>query len=90
VDPLALAGKIGCPVYLVHGTADQLISTAHSENIYEALAGEKKIWFVEGARHARSIRHARREYSERLAQFFTQRLNGQMRGATSFGQSLKS
>lgn len=81
VDPLALAGKIGCPVYLVHGTGDQLISTAHSENIYEALGGEKNLWFVEGARHARSIRHARREYSERLSEFFTERLNGQCAGS---------
>jgi dipeptidyl aminopeptidase/acylaminoacyl peptidase len=80
VDPLALAGKIGCPVYLVHGTGDQLISTAHSESIYEALGGEKNIWFVEGARHARSIRHARREYSERLSKFFTERLNGRCAG----------
>lgn len=77
VDPLALAGKMGCPVYLVHGTGDQLISTAHSENIYEALGGEKNLWFVEDARHARSIRHARREYSERISEFFTERLNGQ-------------
>lgn len=76
VDPLALAGKIRCPVYLVHGTADQLIATAHSENIYEALGGEKEIWFVEGARHARSIRHAKREYSERLSRFFKTRLRG--------------
>lgn len=74
VDPLALANRIKCPVYLVHGTADQLIATTHSENIYEALGGEKEIWFVEGARHARSIRHARREYSERLSRFFTDRL----------------
>jgi dipeptidyl aminopeptidase/acylaminoacyl peptidase len=79
VDPLALAGKISCPVYLVHGTADQLIATAHSENIYEALGSEKEIWFVEGARHARSIRHARREYSERLSRFFTEKLVAQKR-----------
>jgi dipeptidyl aminopeptidase/acylaminoacyl peptidase len=78
VDPLALAGKIGCPVYLVHGTRDQLIATAHSENIYEALGGEKEIWFVEGARHARSIRHARVEYSERLTRFFKERLEAEM------------
>lgn len=71
---------MGCPVYLVHGTGDQLISTAHSENIYEALGGEKKIWFVEGARHARSILHARREYSERMSEFFTEPLNGQCTG----------
>ncbi len=74
VDPLALAAQIRCPVYLVHGTADQLIATAHSENIYAALGGEKEIWFVEGARHARSIRFVKREYSERLIRFFRERL----------------
>ena len=74
VDPLALAAQVGCPVYLVHGTADQLISTAHSENIYAALGGEKEIWFVEGARHARSVRVVKREYSERLTRFFNTRL----------------
>ena len=74
VDPLSLAAGIKCPVYLVHGTADQLIATSHSESIYGALGGVKEIWFVEGARHARSIRHVKREYSERLARFFSQRL----------------
>lgn len=74
VDPLALAAQIKCPVYLVHGTADQLIATAHSESIYAALGGEKEIWFVEGARHARSIRFVKREYSERLTRFFRQML----------------
>lgn len=74
VDPLALAARIECPVYLVHGTADQLISSAHSENIYAALAGEKEIWFVEGARHARSVRVVKREYSERLTRFFNTKL----------------
>jgi dipeptidyl aminopeptidase/acylaminoacyl peptidase len=74
VDPLALAARIKCPVYLVHGTADQVIAVAHSKAIYETLGGEKEIWFVEGARHARSIRRARIEYSARLTRFFTQRL----------------
>jgi dipeptidyl aminopeptidase/acylaminoacyl peptidase len=69
VDPLALAARIKCPVHLVHGTADQVIAIAHSKAIYEALGGEKEIWFVEGARHARSIRHARLEYSSRLTRF---------------------
>jgi len=76
VDPLALAARIKCPVYLVHGTADQIIATAHSERIHAALGGEKEIWFVEGARHARSIRHVKRDYSDRLTRFFKQRLDG--------------
>jgi dipeptidyl aminopeptidase/acylaminoacyl peptidase len=76
VDPQALAAQIKCPVSLVHGTADQLIATAHSQSIYDALGGSKEIWFVEGVRHARSIRHhrSRREYSERLTRFFKENL----------------
>jgi len=74
VDPLALAAQITCPVYLVHGTADEIIDVAHSEVIHSALSGEKEIWFVKGARHARSIRHSRNDYSERLTRFFEQRL----------------
>ncbi len=74
VDPLALAKQIKCPVYLVHGTADQIIAAEHSRSIHEALCGEKELWFVEGARHARSVRHVRNEYSERLTSFFTRRL----------------
>ncbi|MEK6321520.1 MAG: alpha/beta fold hydrolase [Acidobacteriota bacterium] len=74
VDPLALAAQIKCPVYLVHGTADELIATAHSEIIHAALGGDKELWFVEGARHARSIRHARIDYSDRLTRFFKERL----------------
>ena len=75
VDPLALAAKITCPVYLVHGTADQLISPAHSQNIHEALGGEKFLWLIEGARHARGVRHAKQHYAERLVNFFTEKLN---------------
>ncbi|HKS40939.1 MAG TPA: alpha/beta fold hydrolase, partial [Blastocatellia bacterium] len=74
VDPLALAAQIKCPVSLVHGTADQLIATAHSQNIFDALAGDKELWFVEGARHARSARYAKQEYSERLIRFFNDKL----------------
>ena len=55
VDPRAVAARIKCPVYLVHGTSDQVIATAHSENIYEALGGEKELWLVEGALHARML-----------------------------------
>ena len=75
INPVEIAAQITCPVTLVHGTNDLLIPAVHSEQIYEALVGEKQIWLVEGARHARSVRHAKREYSRRLAEFFTDKLN---------------
>jgi uncharacterized protein len=74
INPIELAGQIKCPVTLVHGTADQLIATAHSENILAVLGGKKEIWFVEGARHARSARYAKQEYSKRLVSFFNEHL----------------
>lgn len=74
VNPLELAARIKCPVSLVHGTKDQLIATVHSEQIYGALGGDKEIWFVEGARHARSVRYSRNEYSARLRNFFKKNL----------------
>lgn len=77
VAPLALAAQIKCPVALVHGTADQLIATEHSQNIYDALGGQKEIWFVQGARHARCARYSKREYKERLTRFFAQSLINQ-------------
>src|SRR5262249_24217541 len=69
VNPLALAASIRCPVFMVHGTADQLISAAHSEIIHAALGGEKEIWFVEGAGHARAVRLAKIQYCLQITKF---------------------
>lgn len=74
IEPVVLASHIKCPVMLIHGTADQLISTAHSQHIYDALQGDKELWIVEGVRHARAARHAKREYRERLTRFFQHNL----------------
>ena len=70
VDPLALAAQITSPVFVVHGTADQLIAPSHSISIYESLGGKKELWLVDGARHARAVRYVKNEYSERIRQFF--------------------
>ena len=71
VNPLDICTQIKCPVYLVHGTGDELIDIEHSKNIYDALVCEnKQVWLVEGARHARSIRSAKAEYRKRLIDFF--------------------
>lgn len=71
VDPASLAGKITCPVHIVHGDADTMIDVDHSVRIFDALAcAEKHLWIIRGARHGRGFRRARREYRERLVAFF--------------------
>ena len=83
VDPLKHADQIKCPVFLVHGTEDQVIGHNHSRDIHRALLGDKEIWIVEGGSHARSIRdrHTKREYIERLVRFFSEKLKAPSAGA---------
>jgi dipeptidyl aminopeptidase/acylaminoacyl peptidase len=93
VDPLAMASTIRCPVFIAHGTADQLIAIEHSQNIYDALSGKKELWLIEGKRHARAARHAKHEYSDRLVRFFREHLEpvvSESQPAVEEGESLRS
>ncbi len=76
VNPLAVAGRITCPVQLVHGLADDFVRPHHSQAIFEALvnAKEKDLWLVKGATHARCYRAAMEEHQVRLPDFFRRHL----------------
>jgi len=51
VSPLRAATNVQIPVLLVHGELDREIAPAHSERIYQQLAGRKKLMIVPGASH---------------------------------------
>jgi pimeloyl-ACP methyl ester carboxylesterase len=51
VNPAAAAAKIHAPVLVIHGAADEETPPAHSERVYRALAGPKKLVLVPGADH---------------------------------------
>jgi dipeptidyl aminopeptidase/acylaminoacyl peptidase len=71
VNPLGLASRISCPVYLVHGEADALIGPQHSRSIFDALASrDKELWIIPGVGHGRGFRRKTSEYAERLVAFF--------------------
>jgi len=71
VNPANIARDITCPVALVHGTADELISHDHSELIYDLLgSAEKEIWILEGASHSKCIRFGGENYLQRMVGFF--------------------
>jgi pimeloyl-ACP methyl ester carboxylesterase len=46
-----LIGKIRCPIVLVHGDRDELISISHSEALLKLAHAPKKLLVVEGAGH---------------------------------------
>ena len=51
VSPAASAPAIGVPVLLVHGQADRETRPAHSQRVFAALGGPKRLLLVPGAGH---------------------------------------
>jgi alpha-beta hydrolase superfamily lysophospholipase len=56
VSPALAAARITVPVLLVHGAADRATLPAHSQRIFAALAGPKRLLIVDGAGHNQSLR----------------------------------
>jgi alpha-beta hydrolase superfamily lysophospholipase len=55
VSPVKAAVGIHSPVLLIHGTADHETPPAHSDRIYAALRGPKKLVSVPGADHRNTL-----------------------------------
>jgi pimeloyl-ACP methyl ester carboxylesterase len=51
VSPIAAAARIRAPVLVIHGADDRETPPAHSQRIYGALAGPKKLLLVPNAGH---------------------------------------
>jgi uncharacterized protein len=70
VSPVAAATRIHVPVLLVHGSEDRETRPAHSERVFAALAGPRRLLIVEGAGHADALGAAWpavREWIDRVA-----------------------
>ena len=55
VSPVAAAARIHVPVLVIHGKEDDATAPRHSERIFEALAGPKRLLLVDGAHHNQSM-----------------------------------
>ena len=76
VEPWRKAMSIKCPLFLIHGGADQLIGPHHSRQIYENAAGEKELWIHEEAGHLGVYLVNTQEYQRRVLHFFRRNLLG--------------
>jgi fermentation-respiration switch protein FrsA (DUF1100 family) len=43
--------QLRCPVFVIHGTADQTVPFWHGEALYDAITARKEKLFVEGGPH---------------------------------------
>ncbi len=55
VSPMAAARAIRAPVLLIHGADDRETPSAHSQRIFENLAGPRRLLLVPGAGHNQSL-----------------------------------
>jgi hypothetical protein len=56
VSPVTSAPDIRAPVLLIHGDADRDTPPAHSQRVFDALGGSKRLLLVPGATHNGSLR----------------------------------
>jgi pimeloyl-ACP methyl ester carboxylesterase len=56
VSPRASAERLTIPVLLIHGAGDVDTPPSHSQRIYDALKGPKRLILVPGAGHNGSLR----------------------------------
>ena len=55
VSPMDAARAIRAPVLLIHGADDRETPPAHSQRVYEALAGPRRLILVPGVGHNQSL-----------------------------------
>jgi abhydrolase domain-containing protein 17 len=68
-DNLEKIPKVKCPVLIMHGTADTIISPWHGEALFEAAKERKSLVLVTGANHNDFTEVAGRKYFEAIREF---------------------
>jgi len=76
VSPLEAVREIRIPVFIVHGTADDLIDFRYSVMVYEQANEPKELWLIPGARHNDIVDVGGEEYRRRILEFFDRTIGG--------------
>lgn len=75
IDLTGVAGKVACPLLVMHGTADEVVPFAHGERIARE-ARQATFWRFEGGNHSLSNRHF--EVRTGMADWMAERLGGRL------------
>jgi uncharacterized protein len=70
VSPVDAVKNIRVPIFLLHGTEDNLIKHDYSQQVFAAANEPKQLWLIEGARHHDMMEVGGEEYTKRICEFF--------------------
>lgn len=76
VSPLDAVRDVRVPLFIIHGTADNLIHPRYSEQVYERANEPRELWLIPGAKHNDIAEVGGGEYQRRVAEFFELHLAG--------------
>lgn len=72
--PIDHIGKMSSPKLIIAGTEDQHTTIEESRLLFDAAAEPKELWEVSGAKHVDLYSVAKKEYEQRVAEFFEKHL----------------
>jgi fermentation-respiration switch protein FrsA (DUF1100 family) len=70
VSPLEAVRDVHVPLFMLHGTADNLIKSRYSEMVFANANQPKELWLIPGARHNDMAEVGGEEYWRRVLGFF--------------------
>ena len=70
VSPLEAVRDVHVPLFILHGTADNLIKSRYSEMVFAGANEPKELWMIPGARHNDMADVGGEEYWRRVLGFF--------------------
>ena len=74
VSPLDSVKDVHVPLFILHGTADNLIEYSYSEMLYQNTGEPKELWLVPGAKHDDMAQVGGEAYNKRILDFFERHL----------------
>jgi pimeloyl-ACP methyl ester carboxylesterase len=74
VSPLDAVQRVHVPLFVLHGTADELIKPVYSEAVWARANEPKQLWLLNGARHSDMVEVGGEEYQQRVVGFFEEYL----------------
>jgi uncharacterized protein len=75
LKPIEHARKIFTPKFFIAGTTDRDTTLPESQALFDAAAGPKQLWLVDGAAHVDMLAFAKVEYEKRVLDFLAKNLN---------------
>jgi pimeloyl-ACP methyl ester carboxylesterase len=74
VSPLAAVQRVHVPLFVLHGTVDELIKPVYSEAVWAQANDPKELWLLPGARHSDMVEVGGDEYRRRVMGFLEEHL----------------